>query len=340
MAPVGVIDGDADRALEAGPERPPGLELHYRSVAAPELAPGWPLLTVRFGQVAAAEPATTGLTVDVPLPQIGEGLLEEVWSTPLRPVVERRGQVSVALAGPTFVAAVDRTVGVAGELEDATRDTYRNLLRAAREAGCPHPLRFWNVVPEINATEQGLERYQRFCRARAEAFEEELGPRFERSLCASSAVGSSAGRLVIYLLASRDPGAHRENPRQVSAYQYPPEYGPRSPSFARATRCPEALGGVLLLSGTASIVGHRTLHPDCSGCQLRETLSNLGLIATPSGVGSPPPYRALKVYLRDPAHFPSIRQQLKRELSPELPVLYLQADICRRELLLEIEGVA
>ncbi|HEX4024034.1 MAG TPA: hypothetical protein VHX52_04920, partial [Steroidobacteraceae bacterium] len=46
-----------------------------------------------------------------------------------------------------------------------------------------------------------------------------------------------------------------------------------------------------------------------------------------------------KVYVRRPGDQPRIEQTLRRELGPIPPLLFLQADICRRELLVEIEAV-
>jgi chorismate lyase / 3-hydroxybenzoate synthase len=201
-------------------------------------------------------------------------------------------------------------------------------------------LRVWAVVPGINEDEDGLERYRRFCRARAEALEACYGPRFDAELSASTAVGGAGGPLVVYALAGRHPGRHRENPRQVAAYRYPADYGPRSPSFARATVCPGELGHHLLISGTAAIVGHRSLHPGSTLLQTRETLANLARLA--AGRPSPPglPYRLLKVYLRRAEDRPAVEDELRRSLGGGVPLLFLRADVCRRELEVEIEGVA
>jgi chorismate lyase/3-hydroxybenzoate synthase len=123
----------------------------------------------------------------------------------------------------------------------------------------------------------------------------------------------------------------------VSAYSYPPSYGPRSPSFARATRCPASAGGWLLLSGTASIVGHKSLHHGDVERQVEETLDNLEELLPADG---PARYAALKVYVRRPEDLPAVRAGVAARVGSALPVLYLQADICREELLVEIEGVA
>ena len=73
--------------------------------------------------------------------------------------------------------------------------------------------------------------------------------------------------------AARVPGTPVENPRQVSAYRYPRQYGPQAPSFARAM-LPPSQAMPLLLSGTASVVGHESKHHDCVESQLAETFAN------------------------------------------------------------------
>ena len=83
---------------------------------------------------------------------------------------------------------------------------------------------------------------------------------FPQTLPAGTAVGTMSGPLKIHFLAARQPGTHVENPRQVSAYEYPRVYGPCSPSFARATLRPSISGSHLLIAGTASVVGHVSEH--------------------------------------------------------------------------------
>jgi chorismate lyase/3-hydroxybenzoate synthase len=306
-----------------------------------------PLAAVVHGGGAEA-PAGTPLVVRVPLPQLAGEPMAELW--------EADGPVRAGVCGAVRWAATEGLMAGALEvpgddgaaLEEAACRAYRDLLVASAELGYPHLLRFWNVVPAINRVDGGLERYRRFCRGRAEAFEGHHGPLFQSRLCASSAVGSAGGDLLVWCLASAHRGSSRENPRQVSAYSYPPCYGPRSPSFARATRCPVAAGGWLLLSGTASIVGHRSVHPGDVERQLGETLDNLEELLAVSREGnpsaatrrSPPSFHALRVFLRRREDLPQVRAGLVARLGATLPVLYLQADVCREELLLEIEGVA
>jgi chorismate lyase/3-hydroxybenzoate synthase len=279
-------------------------------------------------------PSGCGLVVRLPLPQLAGQPVAELWHAGARLDRGVEGSIRWAAGDEVLFGAVELPAGGAAELETATAFAYRELLAACARLGYPHLLRTWNVVPAINRVDDGLERYRRFCRGRAEAFEACYGRLFQPLLPASSGVGGPEGELVVWFVAGRERGLPRENPRQVSAYSYPPSYGPRSPSFARATRCPETAGGLLLLSGTASIVGHQSVHHGDVLRQLDETCVNLEQL-----LGGAPP-RLLKVYLRHAADTPAVQVALERRFGRAVPALYLQADICREELLVEIEGVA
>lgn len=292
---------------------------------------------------------------ELPLPVLGGGRGVETWSA--AGPVERglRGTVEIASDGRVLFGRVSRGDADSPALEAATRDAFREILEATAAEGYPELLRVWACVPRINLEEvparsepdgERMERYKAFCRARAAAFEEAWGGGFASRLPASTAVGSEAGPLAVHFLAARQPGVHVENPRQVAAYLYPPCYGPRSPSFARATIAPEDLGGALFVSGTASIVGHRSLHPGSLAEQTRETVRNLEVVreaaerAHPTSRGTRFSWSLLKVYLRNAIDEPEARRLLAELTGGHVPTLFLRADVCRRELLVEIEAVA
>jgi chorismate lyase/3-hydroxybenzoate synthase len=141
-------------------------------------------------------------------------------------------------------------------------------------------------------------------------------------------------RVQVYWLASRAPGKHIENPRQVSAYRYPRTHGPVSPSFARATL---SVDGTLLISGTASIVGHLSQHAGDPLAQLDEIVRNLATLGATDDT-TRPEQCLFKIYVRDPAQIDALTQRMQTAF-PRCPMLILAADICRRELLLEIEVI-
>ncbi|TVP83517.1 pteridine-dependent deoxygenase like protein [Thioalkalivibrio sp.] len=221
-------------------------------------------------------------------------------------------------------------------LADNAYQAYLNLFQAIRARGFPHPIRIWNYFSRIHGDECGLERYQSFCIGRGKALDE-LGVT-EESMPAATAIGTRAAGLFVYLIAARNPGQAIENPRQVSAYRYPEQYSPESPAFARATRIETDLGPQLLLSGTASITGHESRHIGDCAAQTREILANLDALHATAGPDVPPP-AWLRVYLRRPEDQPEVAAILALHY-PRPPALHwVYGDVCRRELLVEIEGV-
>lgn len=234
-----------------------------------------------------------------------------------------------------------------GSLSTETEAHFDALLAAVEERGFPHLLRVWNYLPGINGEENGTERYRLFNCGRAAAFDNRYGvDTAEARFSASSAVGSSGSRLVTYFVSGRSPGRHLGNPRQVHAFRYPSEYGPRPPSFTRATISPPEAGQILFLSGTASIAGHETVHAGILHLQLEETLHNIeALLAAGGGAGAArlpafDEFDLIRVYLRDANDFEIVREQLLPHLGARTELLFVEADICRADLLLEIEGIA
>lgn len=270
----------------------------------------------------------------------------EVWRA-AGPVVHGRDRnVAWASDGRLLFGAMEIDEDASGDgLEAATAAAYARLSTFMAGAGrhTPHLLRVWNYMDAITRGEGDAERYRRFCIGRVAG----MGGVAETSqLPAATAIGTCDGRrrLQVYWLASRDPGTPVENPRQLSAWRYPRQYGPQSPSFARAMLPPAGAAMPLLLSGTAAVVGHASQHSDSVVAQLDETLANLESLVgaarglAPSlpaafGPGSP-----LKVYLRNPDDAAAIAARLEARLDPSVPRLLLHAHVCRRELLVEIDG--
>jgi len=226
-------------------------------------------------------------------------------------------------------------------IEATATAAYARITAFVRARGYPFMLRSWNYLDAITEGQGDEERYRRFCVGRAAG----LGLFDAGTLPAASALGRRDGirTLQVYWLAARTPGSPLENPRQLSAYRYPRDYGPQPPSFARAMLPPGA-DMPLLLSGTASIVGHESRHHDCIESQLVETFANFdSLIAAaraqrptlPSRFGSG---SHLKVYVRDREQLPRVAAVLDAQLGPTVPRILLHAAICRRELQVEIDG--
>jgi len=161
---------------------------------------------------------------------------------------------------------------------------------------------------------------------------------------AASAVGMIRDGVTVYFIAAREPGVQVENPRQVAAYDYPPLHGPRSPSFSRATVARWNGGAMIFLAGTASVVGHETRHEGDVEAQCDETLRNIESIVGEAAalIGCSASLDSLtiaKAYIRRARDYEKIAPRVCAAL-PRTQILFMESDICRRNLLLEIEGVA
>jgi chorismate lyase/3-hydroxybenzoate synthase len=129
-------------------------------------------------------------------------------------------------------------------------------------------------------------------------------------------------------------GKQIENPRQTSAFRYPREYGPSSPSFSRAT----LYGETLFVSGTAAIVGHQTQHPHAVLPQALAMIENVQALLANAGAGRWQP-QTLRLYLRDAANAAPVTAAVHAAFGDHAPLLVVEGDVCRRDLLVEIEGV-
>lgn len=228
------------------------------------------------------------------------------------------------------------------DLNGSACRAYRSIFDAIDRIGYSHLVRVWHYFPRINAAADGLERYRCFNVGRHDAFLSK-GRTFEQHAPAACALGSRSGPLTIYFLAAREPGRPVANPRQWAPYRYPASYGPRGPVFSRGMVARSGGESWLFVSGTASIVGHETLHAGDADAQAGETMRNLLAVAAEARASSPgafdtAPVKA-KIYVRHRCHLPVLRRHLAQAFGHELTAIYLEADICRAELELEVEAV-
>jgi len=254
----------------------------------------------------------------------------ELWRAPGRAMPGRDGAIRFHAHPEYLFGILDLDEREFPGITDAAESCYRQVREFQSRQSQPHLLRVWNFLDSINAGHGDLERYRQFCVGRARGL---AGLPSDR-LPAATAVGRArpTGRMQVCWLAGRKPGRPIENPRQVRAYRYPREHGPSPPSFARAI----SLGtGQLMGSGTSSIVGHESRHDGDLAAQVEETLENLrALYRAGGGAGAP---AGIKVYLRKPAAMGGIADRVRSGLLGRESPLLIEADICRRELLVEIE---
>jgi hypothetical protein len=138
-----------------------------------------------------------------------------------------------------------------------------------------------------------------------------------------------------------------ENPRQIPPYKYSRRFGPLPPCFARATIVtPPDEKTLILVGGTASIRGEDSVHLGNLAEQTHETLENLASLIQKIAGNRDDAASSLKRFDELRIYHPNLadRAALRAMIDPAFPnvrdIEYFQADLCRAELLVEIEGVA
>ena len=342
-------DGSATRAAVAGAATAARLQVCRLNAAAwlEREAGAWPALgAIAFGADAPASADSIGARLLAP----ADGGFD-AWcggaGAPLRR--GRCGNVRWRDDGHWLWGVIDLDdTSRSGDLAPLAERAYAELFATLDATARPHLLRIWNFLPQINADGGGLERYRQFNAGRQRAFVGAGRALFDGAP-AASALGTHGGPLALRFVAGRSAAVAVENPRQVSAYHYPSDHGPRSPIFSRAAWVDAGAGrSALLISGTASIVGHRSLHAGDVAAQARETVANLrALVAAAARAGRPRVTLAdlrCIVYLRHAADLTRVRAELNSAFGADAAALdaaqYVEADICRSELLVEIEAHA
>lgn len=327
-------------------DRPARLDVSYAEYAqlprALAESGAHPMAIVSFGQTPSGSfPCPV---IALALPQIDGPPVAEVWTSD-RPVhIQEDSGCTVAMNGTFLIGSIRLDEQADMPLDTTAYDAYGTMLRQLRDAGYPYLWRIWNYFPRINDDQNGLERYRRFCVGRHRACAEALAE-FPSSLPAATAVGTKSGPLHLVFLAGTQPATHLGNPRQLNAYDYPQHYGPRSPSFARATLTRSARECLLYLAGTASVVGHASRHAGIPREQTAETIRNIQAVldhaAHAEGFDLIHAQRPAlyKVYVRDARSLSEIRKAIMNSPLSREHFLFFQGDLCRKELLVEIEGL-
>jgi chorismate lyase/3-hydroxybenzoate synthase len=302
-----------------------------------------PLAVVQYGECQQLPLSVECPSLCIPVPQLNKETLVEIWTSSTPVAAGEQDGIAYA-ANDQALVGVSRPAEFPGQLVDVmTHNAYSGILRLVKQKGYPNLLRVWNYLSDINDQQDDLERYRRFCVGRFNAFNE-LDAGFEQALPAATAAGLHNPGSFICFLAARGTSQPIENPRQLNPYHYPPQYSPRSPSFSRAMVKDWGAHRQLFISGTGSIVEHQSLHHGDVVAQLTEILRNIDTLLEHAANVSGTDFRnkgttsTFKVYLRHATDLPLIQEHLTHALSEATSVLLLNADLCRKELLMEIEG--
>ncbi len=303
-----------------------------------------PLLThLYFGNSARQHPDC--LSIQTELELLGSNLFAQYWFTDQQVSQNRYQNIRYAHTPQMLFGFIELTCSSKTCLQSLTQKAYSEIYQCLENTTCKHLLRTWNFFPEITAKDSKhsqLNRYESFCHGRLQAMQScniktKVYP-------AATVIGNHENTFQIYFLASDTPGTAVENPRQTSAYHYPVEEQHTQPLFSRGLIKTWGQRTHFYVSGTASIVGHETLHINDVCAQLNEAINNVETLVAHANdkyhtqLNAQDDLLYMKVYIRRRENVDQIKQVLAARLSSTTPRALLLGDMCRENLLVEIEA--
>jgi enamine deaminase RidA (YjgF/YER057c/UK114 family) len=244
-------------------------------------------------------------------------------------------------------------------------DTFRKMCVEMRRCGFDTSdlLRTWLYQGSITRPEGATQRYKELNRARTDFFNgvqflRKFVPEGKKGVVYPASTGIGADGIGIWMAsiavrtdAEKSPGlalVPLENPGQTSAFDYGEAYSPQSPKFSRAMALVHGENCRIYVSGTASINDSETQFVGDPAAQTRRTIHNIvDLISGPnlerhglSGFDATlDDLASARVYIKREADYPLVRSIVDEALR-STPIVYTFTDICRDDLLVEIEGIA
>lgn len=265
-------------------------------------------------------------------------------------VIEYEGYKTVHCAGlmgrvgDTITEASERAFKQASEILKAEGLSIRNIIRQ------------WNYIERISHVDEARDtpqNYQDFNDVRAKYYDQ---VQFEYGYPAATGIGQDTGGVIISLIALSDSPMISlkpiANPGQIDAHRYSEmvlkgnSAVKCTPKFERAKLVTIGSRNYIYVSGTASILGENTVHEGDVEKQTLTTIENikrlfsrenqekLGLDFDMEQIQ----FSHLRVYVKYKEDIPAVEKVCEAELRSK-SYLYLVSDVCRENLLVEIEGV-
>ena len=202
-------------------------------------------------------------------------------------------------------------------------------------------VRQWNYIEHITSFDnEGNQHYQMFNNARSLFYSKAEWP---NGYPAATGIGTFGGGVIVDVDAVMPENSSIsivpiDNKLQIAAHSYSGSVlerdinGKTTPKFERAKSIGIDGNRMVYISGTAAIRGEESLHGVGVINQLEVTLENIRQLTGGSKV------KLFRVYLKDEEFYEKVHGMLDAEKN--LQVSYLLSDVCRDELLIEIEGIA
>jgi enamine deaminase RidA (YjgF/YER057c/UK114 family) len=222
-------------------------------------------------------------------------------------------------------------------------------------------VRQWNYIEKItvnvNHNNSTSQHYQIFNDVRSKFYQQAS---FSTGFPAATGIGMDYGGIIIDIIAvqfgNKGSVIAVKNPVQLDAYTYSTEvlaenntmsdFCRTTPKFERAKILITPENKWVFISGTAAIKG-QVSNPGLSAEQQTEmTIQNILNLISPENLkkygiekGEKMSMSHVRVYVKNRADVQQVKA-ICLKYFPHIPVVYFVADICRPELLVEIEGQA
>ena len=202
-------------------------------------------------------------------------------------------------------------------------------------------IRQWNYIEEITKFDGDDQHYQIFNNSRSEYYGKTS---WENGYPAATGIGANLGGVLVDLDAAvfSNPDCFAtpiDNKLQVAAHAYSEgvleaaNSKKTTPKFERAKSMTFGNRELIYISGTAAIRGEESLIGVGLERQLHITMENIAELIGEAKL------KMLRVYLKDKSFYKDA-ERLLNEYKLNIPISYMWADVCRDELLIEIEGIA
>ncbi|MDR3182793.1 MAG: hypothetical protein LBT89_07740 [Planctomycetaceae bacterium] len=305
-------------------------------------------------------------------PASGKVLAVEIWAIAERYPGKHQVNVTTPLPGQVTIAEFDGMrwffggsfrseplpVGAYARSLSAFQQLEKQLKKNKFKLG--ETVRTWIYQGHLVLPEGQTQRYKELNRARTDFFaatrflKRYLPAKFQGGVYpASTGIGTDDMDVVIGAVAVDSKrkdiiAVPLENPNQTSAFDYGAVYSPQSPKFARAMAVASPVGSFIFISGTASITHSESRYPEDPVRQTEQTLDNIAALISGENLAAHgidgfqsclENLECARVYVKRSGDLEGIRNVCERRLQ-DVPIIYTIADVCRPELLVEIEGFA
>ena len=222
-------------------------------------------------------------------------------------------------------------------------DIFQMLETLMRREGFPlnSIIRQWNYIEQITHLDGSDQHYQMFNNVRSEFYGK---TNWSNGYPAATGIGANLGGVLVDVDAAvflRDAcyATPIDNKLQIAAHAYSEQVletahqKKATPKFERAKSMTFDDRRIVYISGTAAIRGEESLIGVGLEHQLHITMENIAQLIGEAQL------KMLRVYLKEKSFFEEAHRLLDA-YQLNIPISYMWADVCRDELLIEIEGIA